>query len=179
MTLEFFYKRYLIVIFLLLLGGCFQVDKRIQKISSTDDQSDPSLSGNGNFLAFTVDQKGKKIIRLKDLRTGQLLPLRYLSQYEYSFSPSLSWNGRYLAAITRVNTNELVLIEDRISGRFYRLPNYGNLSLISISMTPDATTIVVEADLDGRKSFQFFDLTKKLDQDVSKRIDEIKFMQNN
>ena len=78
-------------------------------------QTDPAVSGNGAVLALIVDQRGRPTVQLRDLRSGQPLPLRHLNGQQPHSSPSLSWNGRYLAVITQRGNRRMALIEDRLT----------------------------------------------------------------
>ena len=71
------------------------------------------MSGNGEKLAFIVDYQGRPSVELRDLRNGNVLPLRHLSRNQPHSSPSLSWNGRYIAVIAQRGAKRLIIIEDR------------------------------------------------------------------
>ncbi len=170
--------KYFYIIFVLLVSSCASIPQQVQTLSSEFNQFEPTLSGNGKKLAFIIENNGKKFIRLQDLRTGKVLPFRYLSNYELLSSPALSWNGRYVAAIVKFGDRRLVVIEDLISGKFYRVPsNFGNASPVSLSMSPDASKIVLQFDSNGKSFLEFFDLRKKIKLDLSPYSDSI-FLKN-
>ncbi len=154
----------------ILLSSCIASDYRIKDFSSNYSKNDPALSGNGEKLAFVIDKNGNKFVQLKDLRTGKVIPLRFLSRYKNNISPSLSWNGRYIAVISDIGGKRIVLIEDLLSGKFHRITQFRSLSPVSVSLAPDASKLVIQFDANGKRSFQFFDLTKILELDLSKNL---------
>ena len=53
--------------------------ERLQGQFEARNQQDPVLSGDGEKLALIVDFEGRSSVQLRDLRNGNILPLRHLS----------------------------------------------------------------------------------------------------
>ena len=156
------------------ISGCIPSDYRIKQLSSNYLKEDPALSGDGSKLAFVTGNNGNKFIRLQNLKTGRFIPLRYISRYKPNLSPSLSWNGRYVAAIINIGNRPIPAIEDVVSGRFYRLPTFAFSSPVSLSLSPDASKIVIQFYSNGKRSFRFYDLSDLLELDLSRNLGQIK-----
>ena len=138
---------------------------RIQGKFVTQNQQDPAISGDGTKLALIVDYNGRPTIELRDLRNGQILPLRHFSRNQPHSSPSLSWNGRYVAVITQRGNRRLVIIEDRLSGRNYQLPIPGERIPVRLSLAPDASQLALQFSEKGQWRIELFDLRQKIELD--------------
>ena len=128
-------------------------------------QTDPAVSGNGAVLALIVDQRGRPTVQLRDLRSGQPLPLRHLNGQQPHSSPSLSWNGRYLAVITQRGNRRMALIEDRLTGRAHPIRPPGNHDPIGLSLAPDAQRLALQVADRGRWRVEMLDLSGLLEPD--------------
>ncbi len=158
--------------YLLLLLGCFGLCscarevQRIPKGFLSLNQRDPALSGNGKKLALIVDQNGRPTVQLKDLRNGNIVPLRYLSRHQPHTSPSLSWSARYVAAITQRGNKRLGVIEDRLTGTVHKLLIPGNRIPIRLSLAPDGRQLAIQVADKGKWRVEIFDLSRKIDPDL-------------
>ncbi len=128
-------------------------------------QEDPALSGDGRKLALIVDRNGRATVQLTDLRSGRVLPLRFLSRHQPHTSPSLSWNGRYLAVITQRGNRRQVVIEDLLSSRFHQFPTLHHRVPIRVSLAPDAGSLALQFAENGQWRVELIDLTGKLELD--------------
>ncbi len=129
------------------------------------NQQEPALSGNGEKMAVIVDLFGRSTVQLKDLRSGNNLPLKHLARNQPHSSPSLSWNGRYLAVIIQKGNKRLVIIEDRISGRMHPISISGDRDPIRLSLSPDASQIAVQVAYKGKWRVELFDLRRLIELD--------------
>ena len=162
------------------LTSCFSNNNyQVSRISSYENQIKPILSGNGKQLAFIIDDNGDKKIRLIHIASGRRLPLRHISRHEPYSAPSLSWNGRYLAIISKFQGQRIALIEDLLAGIVYKLPlDFQDLPE-NISLTPDASKVVIQFGSDAASSLRFLDLTNKLTKDFSHELKDSKSLSNN
>jgi len=147
------------------LLGCTPRSQRAPGGLIDRQQQDPALSGNGQFLAVVVEQRGRPTVQLRDLRGGGLQPLRHLTRHQPHSSPSLSWNGRYLAAITQRGSRRLALIEDRLTGRAHPIRLPGNRDPVRLSLSPDARTLALQVAEQGRWRVELVDLGDLLEPD--------------
>tara|TARA_Y100001968_G_scaffold284875_1_gene284470 strand:+ start:283 stop:816 length:534 start_codon:yes stop_codon:yes gene_type:complete len=166
--LNYYIRIYFFVLVSFCLSGCFSRDRSIQNISSRNQvEYEQTLSGNGRIIAYFIEEDQQQIIRIKDLRNGKIMRLRYLSRYKNYSSPSLSWNGKYIAAITQIGDKKTAVIEDLIGGRFYRISNYNQgANPVSLSLSPEAKMIVIQFKSSQRQFLEFFDLTNRLQPDL-------------
>ena len=149
----------------LLSTGCGIRTSRAPGALLERQQSDPALSGDGRVLAVIVDQQGRPTVQLRDLRNGNLLPLRHLNRQQPHSSPSLSWNARYLALITQHGNRRMAMIEDRLSGRAHPLRLPGNRDPVRVSLAPDAQQLAIQVAERGRWRVEMIDLSDMLEPD--------------
>ena len=123
------------------------------------------MSGNGEKLALIVDYQGRASVQLRDLRNGNILPLRHLSRNQPHSSPALSWNGRYIAVIAQRQSRRLVIIEDRLTGRSHYLQIPRERIPLRLSLSPDASQIAIQHADKGKWRIELFDLSKKIEPD--------------
>ena len=147
------------------LCSCTGRVERIQGQFATRNQQDPALSGNGEKLAFIVDYNGKPSVQLRDLRSGNSLPLRHLSRNQPHSSPSLSWNARYVAVIAQRGNRRLAIIEDRLTGRSHQLPIPGERTPVRLSLAPDGRQLALQVAERGKWRIELFDLSKTIEPD--------------
>ena len=166
--MNYYIRIYIFILFSFCLSGCLSRDRFIQNISSGNRvEYQQTLSGNGRILAYFIEEDQQQIIRIKDLRNGKIMRLRYLSRYKNHSSPSLSWNGRYIAVVTQIGDKKTAVIEDLLGGRFYRISNYDEgANPVSLSLSPEAKMIVILLESNQRKFLEFFDLTKRFQPDL-------------
>ena len=139
--------------------------ERLQGQFATRNQQDPVLSGDGEKLAFIVELEGRSSVQLRDLRNGNILPLRHLSRNQPHSSPALSWNGRYIAVIAQRQSRRLVIIEDRLTGRSHYLQIPKERIPLRLSLSPDASQIAIQLTDKGKWRIELFDLSQKIEPD--------------
>ena len=147
------------------IASCTGRVERIQGQFQTRNQQDPSLSANGEKLAFIVDYNGRPSVQLRDLRNGNILPLRHLSRNQPHSSPSLSWNARYVAVIAQRGNRRLAIIEDRLTGRSHQLPIPGERTPVRLSLAPDGRQLALQVAERGQWRVELFDLSQKIEPD--------------
>lgn len=129
-------------------------------------RQDPSLSGDGRYLASIQVRGDINAVILQEQPSGRLVRLRSSSRLRPHRSPSLSWNGRYLALVGQREGRRLPLIEDRATGRLHpiRLPAHQEPERVSLS--PDGRRLAVEVTDNGRSRLRLFDLSALLEADL-------------
>lgn len=130
------------------------------------DRQDPSLSGNGQWLASVVNQNGTPTVLLQRQPTGQRIPLPQLRRFTPHRSPSLSWNGRYLALVVQQGPRRLAVVVDQATRRLHRLPLPMGLEPERLSLAPDGRRLAITAVGQGRPQVQLFDLAGLLEPDL-------------
>ncbi len=164
------YKILICLISCIGLCGCFSRVDRLQGQFDIRNQEDPALSGDGTKLALIVDYKGRPTVELRDLRNGQILPLRHFSRNQPHSSPSLSWNGRYIAVIAQRRNRRLAIIEDRLTGRRYQFPIPGDRIPVRLSLAPDGSQLALQFAENGQWRVELFDLRQKIELDLPSGI---------
>ena len=159
------FKKVALLIGCIFLCSCTGRVQRIKGQFEQRNQQDPALSGNGEKLAFIVNYNGRPSVQLRDLRNGNLLPLRHLSRNQPHSSPSLSWNARYVAVIGQRGNRRLAIIEDRLTGRSHQLPIPGERIPIRLSLAPDGRQLALQVAERGQWRVELFDLSQKIEPD--------------
>ena len=130
------------------------------------NRDDPSLSSRARLLASVVSNNGRRELLLQEQPSGRRLPVGPLSRWTPHQSPSLSRNGRYLAMLVRQGDRSLPVLWDRASGTLHRLPLPMGQQARRIHLSPDARTLAIEVDRDGRDELRLFDLRGMLEPDL-------------
>jgi len=99
------------------LAACGSPDlpKESTGINSRFNDQQPTLSGNGRYLAWVSNRQGRHQILFYDLSSEQFLPLPGLnSEKVITESPSLSRTGRYLVYLVSRKGRPEIALYDRI-----------------------------------------------------------------
>lgn len=134
------------------------------------DREQPTLSGQGEWLASVVERQGRQTLMMQSQPSGAEVPLPSLRRFEPHDSPSLSWNGRYLALLGQQGGNSRVLIFDRASGRLLPLQLPGDLKPEQLSLAPDGRRLALAGITRGRRLVQVFDLANLIEPDLPKGL---------
>ena len=130
------------------------------------NREDPALSSRARLLASVIASGGRRELLLQEQPSGRRLPVGPLSRWTPHQSPSLSRNGRYLALLVRQGDRSLPVLWDRASGTLHRLPLPMGQEARRIHLSPDARTLAIEVDRDGRDELRLFDLRGMLEPDL-------------
>jgi hypothetical protein len=130
------------------------------------DRLEPTLSGNGQWLASLILLGGRPTLLLQEQPSGRRVPLPNLRGRTPHRSPSISWNGRYLAIIVQQGPRRLAVVDDRASGRLHRLQLPLELEPDRLSLAPDARRLAIATVGQGRPQVQLFDLSGLLEPDL-------------
>lgn len=153
-----------------LCGGCSLWWGR-ERLATPDglgfnNREDPALSSGGRLLASVISRNGRRELLLQEQPSGRRLNLGPLARWTPHDSPSLSRNGRYLALLLRQGERSLPAIWDRASGQLHRLPLTMGVEARRVHFAPDARTLVIDVDRDGRSELRLFDLRGMLEPDL-------------
>ena len=147
--------------------GSFSDNRRSGVLPSLEDraQQDPSLSGNGRYLASVFERGGRQTVLLQEQPSGRPVPLPQLRRHQPHHSPSLSWNGRYLGLIMHKATRRQVVVLDRLTGIVHHLPLPGQLQVQRLSLSPDGQRVALQVLRQGKTQVQVYDLARLLEPD--------------
>jgi len=147
------------------LSSCYSANYTLRKTFTGLNKFNPAFSGDGSKLAFLSENNGQRKLWLEEVSTSRNLAIRHLLRYKPYASPSLSWSGRYIAIICEFQGRKIVLIEDRIAGKFYKIPTPIHLKMETISLSPDGSKLVISHKKNNRIYLKFIDLSKTLASD--------------
>ena len=131
----------------------------------TDEQ--PTLSGNGRYVAFVSNRDGDRKIVMYDLERQVFVDLPRLNQQQaIAESPSLSRNGRYIAYISSNQGRSEVAIYDRATRRSEILTrNY--LSWVrNPTLSPDGRYVAFETSRRGQWDIEVLDRGPNIELDI-------------
>nr|WP_242018985.1 biopolymer transporter Tol [Trichocoleus sp. FACHB-832] len=131
----------------------------------TDEQ--PTLSGNGRFLAFVSNRDGGRQIWMYDLQVRQFIDLPNLNKRDaIAENPSLSHNGRYIAYIASDQGRPELELYDR-STRSSQILSIGYRSWVrNPSISPDGRYIAFESSSRGQWDIEVLDRGSNIELDI-------------
>lgn len=131
----------------------------------TDEQ--PTLSGDGRFLAFVSDRDGERQIVMYDLQDQRFVDLPGLNQAgEVAESPSLSLTGRYLVYLASDGGRPTLRLYDRLTQRTQiPLENYRGW-IRHPSISPDGRYVVFETSRRGQWDIEVLDRGSRVELDI-------------
>ncbi len=101
------------------LPGCDRLRPRApltQSLNSRFNDEQPSLSGDGRWLALVSNRNGSREILIYDLRSQTLVTWTGLNQANViAESPSLRQTGRYLVYLSSVQGRPDIALYDRVT----------------------------------------------------------------
>ena len=152
-----------------LVVGC-DSGNRIQQpvpINSRYTDEQPSLSGNGRFLAFVSNRDGDRKIMMYDLQQRRFVNLPHLNQREaIAESPSLSRNGRYIAYIASDQGRPEVELYDRVTQRSEVVTMGYRGWVRNPSLSPDGRYIAFETSRRGQWDIEVVDRGPNVELDI-------------
>lgn len=140
------------------IGGCNSTPLESSTLNSRYTDEQPSLSGNGQFVAFVSSRSGANQILLYDLKARNFIDLPGLNlPTMIAQNPSLSRNARYIAYLTNTQGKLDILIYDRVTQR-PEIVTLGYKNLIRRpALSPDGRYLVFETDRRGQWDIEVID----------------------
>lgn len=154
---------------MLLLTGCDFVprDPISVSLNSRFNDQQPSLSGDGRWLAFVSNRNGDRTILVYDLREKKLINLPGLNQSNVlTESPSLSRTGRYLVYLSNLQGRPDVALYDRLTKQTELLTLNYRSWVRNPQISPDGRYIVFETARRGQWDVEVLDRGPKIELDI-------------
>lgn len=151
------------------LGGCnnaarLPLDK---SLNSRFNDEQPSLSGDGRWLALVSNRNGTREILVYDLRNNQLVNLPGLNQTStIAESPSLSRTGRYLVYLSSIQGRPDVALYDRLTKKTDLLTLNYRQWVRNPKISPDGRYIVFETAKRGQWDIEILDRGPQIELDI-------------
>lgn len=131
----------------------------------TDEQ--PTLSGDGRFVAFVSNREGDRKIVMYDLQQRRFVDLPSLNQREaISENPSLSRTGRYIAYISSDQGRPEIQLYDRATKRSEILTRGYRGWVRNPSLSPDGRYITFETSRRGQWDIEILDRGSNVELDL-------------
>jgi len=144
-------------------------------INSRYNDEQPSLSGNGRYLSWVSNRKGRHQILLYDLSQEQFVPLPGLNPNNaLTESPSLSRTGRYLVYLVSRQGRPQIALYDRIVEETQILTDSYRHWVRNPDISLNGRYIVFETARRGQWDIELFDRGPNVEPDIGdgKRIYE-------
>lgn len=153
------------------LGACGGLGPKAplnQSLNSRFNDEQPSLSGDGRWLAFVSNRNGTREILVYDLRSQKLLNLPGLNRGNViAESPSLSRTGRYLVYLSSIQGRPDVVLYDRLTGKTEVLTANYRQWIRNPTISPDGRYIVFETAKRGQWDVEIFDRGPQIELDIA------------
>lgn len=152
-----------------LLAACGSPDlpNGTRGINSRYTDQQPSLSGNGRYLALVSNRNGRHQVLLYDLSREQFVPLSGLnSENTLSESPSLSRTGRYLVYLVSRQGRPQIALYDRIIEETEILTDSYRHWIRNPDISLDGRYIVFETARRGQWDIEVLDRGPNVEPDI-------------
>lgn len=151
------------------LGGCQgpSIEKAAPTLNSRFNDEQPSLSGDGRYLAFVSNRRGRSELLFYDLRSERFVELPNVNPWGNSIeSPSLSQTGRYVVFLTSNQGKPEIVLYDRAIQRSEVLSNRYRHWIRHPRVSPDGRYITFEGDRRGQWDIEMIDRGPKVEPDL-------------
>jgi len=161
-----------IICFSLMMGvltACNNANNTLLPVSlnSNFNDEEPSLSGNGRYLAFVSSRHGSSEIFLYDLQEKSFVSLRGVNQSDaISSHPSLSRTGRYLVYLTSRTGSPAIALYDRLTQRNEIISQGYRYWLRNPQISPNGRYITFETARRGQWDIEVLDRGPNIELDV-------------
>lgn len=159
----------LVILIVTLISSCStnNVQPLSSPLNSRYNDEQPSLSGDGRWLAMVSNRNGRREILLYDLQQQSFVDLPGLNfQGTITDSPSLSRTGRYLVYISSIQGRPDIFIYDRAIKRSQLLTRGYRSWLRNPKISPDGRYIVFETSRRGQWDIEVLDLGPAMELDI-------------
>ncbi|AFY32606.1 TolB family protein [Calothrix sp. PCC 7507] len=136
-------------------------------LNSRYTEEQPSLSGNGRFLAFVSNRNGNQQLLVFDLETQSFIATPGLNRPEtIAESPSLSYTGRYIVYLTSDQGRPVVALYDRAIQQSQILTPIYRGWVRNPGISPDGRYIVFETASRGQWDIEVLDRGPTMELDI-------------
>jgi len=136
-------------------------------INSRYNDQQPTLSGNGRYLAWVSNRNGRHQVLMYDLSRDQLVPLSGLNpKNALAESPSLSRTGRYLVYLVSRDGRPQIALYDRITEETQILTNSYRHWVRNPDIDLDGRYIVFETARRGQWDVEILDRGPDVEPDI-------------
>ncbi|MEM7553006.1 MAG: hypothetical protein AAF378_02730 [Cyanobacteria bacterium P01_A01_bin.84] len=136
-------------------------------LNSRYTEEQPSLSGDGKFLAYISNRQGTHQLLLYDLQRQQIVATPSLNRSRTILeSPSLSYRGRYITYITNDRGRSVIGLYDRALERSQILNPVHRGWIRNPSISPDGRYIVFETSNRGQWDIEVLDRGENIELDI-------------
>ncbi len=152
-----------------LLVSCSSSDIPIgpASLNSRYTEEQPTLSGNGRFLAFVSNRNGIHQLLVYDLQEQRFIPTPRINRADtIAESPSLSYTGRYLAYITSDQGRPVVALYDRATQQSQILTPIYRGWIRNPNISPDGRYVVFETASRGQWDIEVLDRGPNIELDI-------------
>jgi Tol biopolymer transport system component len=137
-------------------------------LNSRYTNEQPTLSGNGQYLAFVSNRDGDRKLVMYDLQKRHFIDLSRLNRpKEILESPSLSRTGRYMTYIASDRGHPEVELYDRVTQRSQVLTMGYDGLVRNPSISPDGRYIVFETSRRGQWDVEVLDRGSNIELDIT------------
>jgi Tol biopolymer transport system component len=153
----------------LLVTGCSFSNSNVSPgtVNGRWSDEEPSLSGDGRWLAFVSNRSGNQRIWLYDLQERHYEELAGLyAGQEIVDSPSLSRTGRYLVYRVTIEGRPVIALHDRLTRRSELVTQNYRGAVRNPSISPDGRYIVFEAARKGQWDIETLDRGSNIELDI-------------
>jgi Tol biopolymer transport system component len=152
-----------------LLAACNASERPLTSASLNSRYNDeqPTLSGNGRWLAFVSNRNGRSQILVYDLREKRFVELRgLLSGDAMATNPSLSLTGRYMTYLVNNQGRADIALYDRAIERSEILSRNYRSWISNPKISPDGRYIVFESARRGQWDVEVLDRGPDVELDI-------------
>ncbi len=152
-----------------LLVSCSSSDIPIgtTSLNSRYTEEQPTLSGNGRFLAFVSNRNGNHQLLMYDLEQQRFIGIPGLNRREtIAESPSLSYTGRYIVYLTSDQGRPVVALYDRAIEQSQILTPIYRGWVRKPGISPDGRYVVFETASRGQWDIEVLDRGPNIELDI-------------
>lgn len=136
-------------------------------LNSRFQEEEPTLSGDGRWLAFVSDREGASQILLYDLQQQQFKPLSGVNPGDVIVeSPSLSRTGRYLVFVSSLQGRPDIILYDRATNRADWVTQTYRNWVRHPQISPDGRYITFETSRRGQWDIEVYDRGPQIELDI-------------
>ncbi|OCQ97678.1 hypothetical protein BCD64_06155 [Nostoc sp. MBR 210] len=152
---------------LLVSCGASEIPLGPTSLNSRYTEEQPTLSGNGRFLAFVSNRNGSHQLLIYDLQQQTFVRTPGLNRPEtISESPSLSYTGRYIVYLTSDQGRPVVALYDRAIQQSQILTPAYRGWVRSPGISPNGRYVVFETASRGQWDIEVLDRGPNIELDI-------------